>query len=156
MNRSHSAAASAEVAPVRNHPGQGPAPRLSEQIPEPGLGGALRIPADWRAAALAPRRPDLLLDLTLVGQPVLRVPDRPARALDLEDVTSGRTNGAHPANRTPISGHIGDTKVFRGTLLNRKILDLQGLRSAAGGDRTHDLRIKSPLLCQLSYGGLGP
>ena len=25
--------------------------------------------------------------------------------------------------------------------------------SAAGGDRTHDLRIKSPLLCQLSYGG---
>ena len=30
---------------------------------------------------------------------------------------------------------------------------LQTFRSAAGGDRTHDLRIKSPLLCQLSYGG---
>jgi hypothetical protein len=28
-----------------------------------------------------------------------------------------------------------------------------GFASAAGGDRTHDLRIKSPLLCQLSYGG---
>jgi hypothetical protein len=31
--------------------------------------------------------------------------------------------------------------------------DLQPLPDAAGGDRTHDLRIKSPLLCQLSYGG---
>jgi transaldolase len=29
-------------------------------------------------------------------------------------------------------------------------------RDAAGGDRTHDLRIKSPLLCQLSYGGAAP
>jgi hypothetical protein len=31
--------------------------------------------------------------------------------------------------------------------------DVQPIPSAAGGDRTHDLRIKSPLLCQLSYGG---
>jgi hypothetical protein len=45
-------------------------------------------------------------------------------------------------------------KVFRGTLRNRKTADLQADRDAAGGDRTHDLRIKSPLLCQLSYGGV--
>jgi hypothetical protein len=31
--------------------------------------------------------------------------------------------------------------------------NLQPVPDAAGGDRTHDLRIKSPLLCQLSYGG---
>ena len=30
---------------------------------------------------------------------------------------------------------------------------MRALSDAAGGDRTLDLRIKSPLLCQLSYGG---
>lgn len=34
-----------------------------------------------------------------------------------------------------------------------RILEFQVLFSAAGGARTHDLRIKSPLLYQLSYSG---
>ena len=42
-------------------------------------------------------------------------------------------------------------------ILHRRVGDTTIRRShlpdAAGGDRTHDLRIKSPLLCQLSYGG---
>ena len=58
------------------------------------------------------------------------------------------------ADRTAISGHIGNTKRFRGTLRNRESPDLRAESNAAGGDRTHDLRIKSPLLCQLSYGGV--
>ena len=40
-----------------------------------------------------------------------------------------------------------------GAARNAESPALQGIGDAAGGDRTHDLRIKSPLLCQLSYGG---
>ena len=93
--------------------------------------------------ALAPRRPDLLLNLTTIGQPVLRVPDRPVRTLDTVDVTNAETHGAHPTTATPIPGHIRDTKRFRGTVPTAETSDLQGHRSTAGGDRTHDLRIKS-------------
>jgi hypothetical protein len=82
------------VAAIRAIPGS-VRRRLVQQIAQPGFRGALREPAHWRAAALRPRRPDLLLDLPPVRQPVLRVPDRPARALDPEDVISGRTNSAH-------------------------------------------------------------
>ena len=38
-------------------------------------------------------------------------------------------------------------------LAARQVRAIDANSHAAGGDRTHDLRIKSPLLCQLSYGG---
>ena len=103
-----------------NRPGQRPAARLVEQVTKPGLGGPRGEPADRRAPALAPRRPDLLLNLVTIGQPVLRVPDRPVRTLDSVEVTSRRTHGAHPTTATPIPGHIGDTKRFRGNRPNRR------------------------------------
>ncbi len=34
--------------------------------------------------------------------------------------------------------------------LNGRVMN-SGLHGGAGGNRTHDLRVKSPLLCQLSY-----
>ncbi len=38
-----------------------------------------------------------------------------------------------------------------GRSCRRKILERLQLENDRGGDRTHDLRIKSPLLYQLSY-----
>jgi hypothetical protein len=68
-------------------------------------------------------------------------------------MTSRRSNRVHGADPAPISGHIGDTKRFRGNVLDPKTAIQQGIYSAAGRIRTCDPRIKSPLLCQLSYGG---
>ena len=56
--------------------------------------------------------------------------------------------------------HNAPTRDILGTPLTstsasdrRKVPPVQVLPDAAGGARTHDLRIKSPLLYQLSYGG---
>ena len=62
------------------------AARLVERLTQPVLGLALRVVAGRWTAALGPRRPDLLLRLVAVREPVLRVPDGSALALDAEDV----------------------------------------------------------------------
>src|ERR1700722_7127854 len=75
-----------ERRPAAHHPGQRAATRLVEKIAESVLSRALREPARGWTATLRPRRPDLLLDLPAVRQPVLPVPDGPARTVDAEDV----------------------------------------------------------------------
>ena len=63
-------------------------------------------------------------------------------------LVSARANeggGTEQANRKVDARGLGGD--------DRASTDLQPFPDAAGGDRTHDLRIKSPLLCQLSYGG---
>ena len=62
-----------------------------------------------RDAALAPGRAQLALDLAAVGQPVLRVPDGAAGAVDAKDVTAGSSNrGRHATNATRFLGHVRD------------------------------------------------
>ena len=39
--------------------------------------------------------------------------------------------------------------------VTRKTISDLDVRGSGGGDRTHDLRINSPTLCQLSYPGMG-
>jgi hypothetical protein len=64
----------------------------------------------------------------------------------------GRCEGRDPRERAASR----DTKVFRGTPPTGDSPYLQVETSAAGRIRTCDPRIKSPLLCQLSYGGGAP
>ena len=71
-----------------NQTRQGSAPGLVERGAQPLLGQPLREVPVRRTAALGPRRPDLLLHLAPVRQAVLRVPNRPALALDPEHMTS--------------------------------------------------------------------
>ena len=72
-----------------------------------------------------------------------------------EVVTSSRA----PPAATEMLGQIrcatatAEGRASKARLAKCEKSDLQGVCDAAGGDRTHDLRIKSPLLCQLSYGG---
>jgi hypothetical protein len=66
--------------------------RLGEDAAEPRFGGALRPITRGRATSRGPRRPDRPLHLAAVGQPVLGSPDRPALALEADDVTR---DGAH-------------------------------------------------------------
>jgi hypothetical protein len=75
-----------EGRPRSHTPRQRLAPGLVKHITQPRLGSPFRKPSHRRPTALRPRRSELLLDLTAVGQSVLRVPDRSAAALDPEDM----------------------------------------------------------------------
>ena len=88
--RSHSAAASATVAPVSTIPAG--SPRRACASSSSSHACALRFvnqPAAGRPAA-GPRRPDPALDLAPVGKPVFGVPLRPAPTLDAGDVAGDR------------------------------------------------------------------
>ena len=154
MKRSRSAAASAERHTASDHSRQRSATRLVEDLAQPGLGQSLGVVAGGRSSALAPCRSDLLLDLAPVRQPVLGVPDRASRSVDAEDMPARWPDEGHNKKRTASSGHIRDIFRDRAKSHESEYICLQRHPDAAGGDRTHDLRIKSPLLCQLSYGGL--
>jgi hypothetical protein len=90
-----------------DHAGQRAAARLVEQVAQPRLGGALREVAGRRATARRPRRPDALLDLAAVREPVLRVPD----------VAALRRAPVHVACRNPDHGPImGSVGTFLGPI----------------------------------------
>ncbi len=139
---------------ARSHARQRPLPCLTQDVLQPRLSGALGEVAGGRAASLRPGRPDLLLDLPTVGQPVLRVPDRTPRTVDPEDVSRWLYQRSHAWNSTTLSGHIRD--IFGNPCLhpNPRLAYLLGFSSAGTGTRTRALRIKSPLLYQLSYAGV--
>ncbi len=135
-----------------DHPGQRAAARLVEQVAQPRLGRALRVEAGGRAPARRPRRPDALLDLAAVRQPVLRVPGVRSRA----------GQAVHVARRIPDHRPIiAPVGTFPGTHLgtkwgpssppierpeNDESPAMQGFSDAGGGTRTPDTRIMIPLL----------
>jgi hypothetical protein len=80
-------------------------------------------------------------------------PDRAFARPGTHDPTGHRSNRSSPVDRTPPLGHVGDTVRDRIRWRPTECARLQPLLDAAGGVRTHDLRIKSPLLYQLSYSG---
>jgi hypothetical protein len=86
--------------------GQRPASRLFEHVAQPGFRGALRVVARRWAPALGPRRPDALLDLPAVRQPVLRVPGGPAGAVAPEDMACRGFEPAHAPKTTPELGRF--------------------------------------------------
>jgi hypothetical protein len=89
--------------------GQRAAPRLVQCRPEPVLGEALREVTGRGPTALVPCGPELLLDLSSVGEPVFGVPRRSSLAIDTEDMPRRRPEFSHrAADRRPIPGHIGD------------------------------------------------
>ncbi len=105
--------------------------------------------SNW-AASLTPSRSDLLLDLAAIWQAVLRVPDRAARPFNAKDVSGGWLQQRHRCKSTPIWGQIGDTFGKCPLPRNIKSPELRGFLSGPCRNRTCNLGIKSPLLCQLS------
>jgi hypothetical protein len=73
-----------------NHARQRSRARVREDVLKPGLGGALRVVAGRRPAALGPGGTDRLLDLAAVRQAVLRAPGRASFALVPKDVARDR------------------------------------------------------------------
>jgi hypothetical protein len=88
----------------RDHPRQLASTRLRQYVIEPRLRGALREVARRRPAACSPGGPELSLDLAAIGQPVLRVPDRPARARDPGKVAADRSS---ERGTRPLYAHFG-------------------------------------------------
>ena len=107
-----------------HHPRQRAGARLVEHVAQPRLGGALRVVAGRRAAALRPGGPDRLLDLAPVGQPVLGAPHRAALALAAVDVAGDGRHHDHRGRRAAENSPHPDARfgTFSG-LRNRAVTD---------------------------------
>ena len=94
-----------------DHPGQRPTSCLVQHLLQRVLCQPLGEVTVRGAAATRPRRPELLLDLAAVGQPVFRIPDRASRPIHPEHVAARRLeDAAHARDSTPGPGHIRDTR----------------------------------------------
>ncbi len=134
-----------------HHPRQHATPCLIERVGQPRRRSAFRIPARGRAPALAPGRPQPLLDLAPVGQPVPGVPGRPAPALGTKHLPArGPDLGlseSHPHAHSSVAWDILGTYLTcaEGSGL-REIPTLQRFCSAPARIRTWDPRIRNPML----------
>lgn len=75
-----------------NHPRQDAHTSLVENVAQPVLRRALRVPTCARPAAFRPSRPDRPMDLTPIRQPILGPPDRAAGAFEAVDVSRDRAH----------------------------------------------------------------
>jgi hypothetical protein len=104
-----------------HHPDERASARLIERVAQPILSGPFREVAGRRTTALRPRRPQLLLHLPSVRQPVLRVPGQPTRPFDSKNVPRGGSQRPIHVPRPAGSGDILGTRfTFRPDPENEK------------------------------------
>ena len=125
------------------------APSGNEHLPQPILGETPGEEPRLRSATRCPGRPQLLLCLAPVGQPVLRIPNRSPGTFDTEDV---------PRRRPWIA--TGRAALRQSIARDRSIPSKARICShflrARQGTRTPNPFITSEVLYQLSQAGKAP
>ena len=147
-------AASAKVTPVRHHPRERAAARLVEDVAQPVLGLPLREVAGGGRPRSVQAGPIFFCTWRPSGSRYFAYQTGPRCRSTRRRGRVGGGTGATTQKLTASSGHIRDTFGWRHYRKSPHISVFQPHPDAAAGDRTQDLRIKSPLLYQLSYGGV--